>query len=220
MKKMVDLNFGPVYQLGTQTETFMAAPRKPIPTLCRSLLQQHGTVEKAAEALEVMAANDPTLYKELTANLLRDACFGAVRRVVLADRNNVYKEAAAHHQAPIHVPATIQPASASSQAQSDSAAASQQRFASWSRSLLNEYRIFNGKSLGDATKAELFETVNLLRGRATDMVVKSNWLERIAKRMDDSRTVRAQLTETEVLSLQKEALTGDAIVDPIAIAAE
>lgn len=194
----------------------MGRPITDLTAIIRNILQTHQTTSEAASALYEMASNDPELAKMiLPANVLQDACLTAVRRVNLNARTSVYTAAMSEHRGDIHVaPVTVTNVEPSDEnltvTPKQNIAVS--RFASWKRSLLDEYTISNGKKLGDATKEELFETINNLRNRAGDMIVKSDWLSRIADRLDGNNKVREQFSEKEILELQHVALTSEQIM--------
>lgn len=169
---------------------------KIVPGRARALLQEHNNTQAAAAALEAEALTNPDLFQELTKHALRDACLTAVRRIQTNDRANVWKERAASHALPpLPNPTPIASAPIASIA------------AAVGRSLLNDYRLPGGMSLGDATRAQLTEAVHVLEERASDMAGKAQWLRLIANAMsNDTVRVRDEMSEDRVHAIQASVL--------------
>lgn len=156
--------------------------------IVRELLEVHD-VQGAIEALIAKAEADPDLYAALTRNALRDGADRAVRNVVVSDRKLVW-------EAPTAIPATVKsPRRAATEAWSQAI----------SESILETYRLSNGKKLGDGTKEDLSETIGLLEAKSTDMMTKARWMRLIMAGMKGKKTVRQVYDDAAVKALQLKA---------------
>lgn len=156
--------------------------------IVRELLEVHD-VQGAIEALIAKAEADSDLYAALTKNALRDGADRAVRNVVTADRNLAWK-------APVTAPSNVtKPRAAALEAWSDAIC----------ESILDSYRLSNGKKLGDGTKDDVLDTVNGLEAQAEDMLVKARWMRLIVAGMKGKKTVRQTYDDAAVKALQLKA---------------
>lgn len=159
-----------------------------ITPIVRDLLEVHD-VQGAIDALIAKAEADPDLYSALTKNALRDGADRAVRNVVTADRQLAWK-------APLTAPVNVtKPRAAAIEAWSDAIC----------DSILDTYRLSNGKKLGDGTKDDVMETVQGLEAQAEDMLVKARWMRLIVAGMKGKKTVRQVYDDAAVKALQMKA---------------
>ena len=150
-----------------------------VSTLAKALLDQHRSIEGAAEALVLVALQDPEVRDALTKDALRNAAFMAVRQASATQRNTAWK-----------VAATV-PLAASAK--------------DWANAigngLLSTYRLTSGQLLQDATLEEVLETIRVLEEQASDMMDKAAWLRLVSQAVKPGKTVGESITEKQARTM-------------------
>lgn len=135
----------------------------------------------ATERVFAAVAKDADLYGFLANPLVKTACFEAVGNAMRARRRVVW--------------AMPQP----------SAVEARERVTALGHSLLDSFRLPNGKLLGDATSGELAEAAVFYDRQARDMSWKARFLASVAANVPEGQRVRAVLTEAELRKMQEGA---------------
>lgn len=150
--------------------------------IAKQLLDEHGNIALAAQALEALALADDDLYRQITSNALRTCCADLVKRAAQSARN-----------------ATIQAANAP--APLDFA-----RLGLVVQTSLMDFPIWGGKRLGDCNRADLTQAGQSYMTHAVDMACKGKWLINISDRLPDTTTtVRQALDDDTLQALRLEA---------------
>lgn len=72
------------------------------------------------------------------------------------------------------------------------------------RTSLMDFRLHDGTPLADADKIKVLDAANHWRVKATDMAWKARWMERVADKVPNGKTVRDALDENALADMQKE----------------
>lgn len=164
----------------------MLTKTKYIPDLAiKCLAKAKNDVTKATVLMHEMVISDLALYRELMDPLVREACYDAIRRQVRTERGIVWE--------------TRQPTS------QESREVIRRLADGITKATLYYWSLPNGQRLGNATKPEVMSAAVFYNKQAGDMTVKAKWLELIAKRIKDGRTVKQSISEKKLADLRIEA---------------
>lgn len=152
--------------------------------LAASLLRQYGTTQAATEAMVAQAQTSPGLMSALTADL-RLIVGPIVARASAYSRNTTF------------------------QAYKTAKAAAPPNTRGWAqaveKSLLDGFRLHNGKTLREGHADDLAATVANYRSQSADMTLKADWLDLIIGRLKPGKTVGQSMAEKDVAALLEDA---------------
>jgi len=139
-----------------------------------------GDVQKATDDLFNFVTRNEKRYREMADPLVREGCYSIVRLLARFEAAEVWNgtRAAAQGQ------------------RAAGAMAAATVFA------LMNYRLPGGAVLKDATGQEVAEAACFYMKQGRTMIEKGTWLEMIAKRVPQDRTVSSVLTENDLLKMQ------------------
>lgn len=160
--------------------------------LAGALLSDHRIVQKALPPMVERVLADDTMRDQVMARLIEAEC----RRVLEAEIQRRHQE---HKRQTGGGPL--------GQARSSDMAA-------WAgavqSALLDNFRLPNGKRLGDANRGDLSTALASYETVAADATIKHRWLRLIQQSVPNGKTVREVLNESRVAELREEARKGDA----------
>lgn len=166
-------------------KTALNEPDIKLRQIARELLAENNDITRATDAFVRFFEED-----EAVAAAVRDGC---VRPYL----NQLIRAAASEDRQIASGDRRGSPSVASLESWSDAVTAG----------LMDTMRLFGGKLLGDATKADLLTSAGSYRTQADDAAVKGKWLRLIAKAMPNEKAiVRKALTEEKVAAMRTEAL--------------
>jgi len=145
----------------------------------RAIEMANDDVVEATVILESMARSDMSVWRALTDQLLRVACYDQCRAICRAERRVIWNSP------------------------NYDAGGNGARIKDHSASLM-DWRLPGGKVLRDASKADLIEASAFYRRQAASMQIIGCWLESVAAKVA-GKTVGEKLTDTILRKLQDEA---------------
>jgi len=136
-------------------------------------------VQEATTAMVAVVSNNDVLFRALfTPEQVRQNCYTIVRALVRSQRDELWS--------------TPQPSDEAARAALDSHAGITMR-------RLMDFRLWNGKPLGEATKAEVLAAAQRWIKQGSSMIGTGRWLELVGNACPDTGVVRDRLNEQDLL---------------------
>lgn len=160
---------------------------EPLESLADSLLSEHRVTQKALPSMLAKVMADEDLRHEVMVRLIESEC-----RRVLDVRMNFR-----HQQIKRRTGGGPVGAARSSDMSAWAGAVAE--------SLMDDFRLPNGRKLGDATRDDLRMALAGYQTTADDALVKVRWLRLVQQSTPHGKTVRQALTDERVKELREEA---------------
>ena len=142
-------------------------------------------VQEATTAMLDIVRNNDALFRALfTESQVRQACYNIVRALVHRQRGELWS--------------TPQPSDEATRSALDSHAGLTMR-----RTLM-EFRLWNGKPLGDSTKAEVLAAAQRWIKQGNSMVGTGRWLELVGNACPDTGVVKDRLNEQDLARFRQQ----------------
>lgn len=156
--------------------------------IAKSMIEEHGDVPTAANALQIMCEADHNIYRAVVNGHLHTLCRQLVQSQLKQERAATWAEAR-----------TCETPAPTISAEAFGAAVT--------RSLMDFPLLGGSRRLGDCAKVHLVTAEHGYQTQATDMQVKARWLRLIRDALpDDNTTVRQALNDDALRDLKAKAL--------------
>lgn len=149
----------------------------------QSLTQAKGDVQEAVVIMQGRVEGNKALYRELMNPLVRTACYEAIAAVRRSNREKVWT-------APQH--------------QDNSGSKGVESLANANRSLF-DFPLPHGGTVQTATRGDLIRASVFYYTQGRDMVIKANWLKKIAQKVPVGRIAGEVLSEQQLRLMQTNA---------------
>lgn len=152
--------------------------QKTVQKVAQECVDATSSIQEAQNRLKRLTLEDSDLHRRVTAHLLDQACYDAVRAVHKGNRQKIWA------------------------APNYTQGGNGHRLKTMAVTLL-DFPLPNGVKLGDATGAQVIEAAEFYRKQAADMRNKAIWLKKVSECLDTGEKVRDNITHQQLEAMKR-----------------